>query len=130
MTETQHDLEAMGVHLCDPAGPVVTGEQSALDIMGEAFGQQAETIAVPLSRLSPDFFRLRSGIAGGFIQKFVNYHVRLAIVGDISAHVAASPALRDFVAESNSGNHVWFVKDIAKLAEKLTRPPPRRPAGS
>jgi Domain of unknown function (DUF4180) len=45
-------------------------------------------------------------LAGEFAQKFVNYRLRLAIVGDISQHLAGSEALCDFVAETNRGNQL------------------------
>ena len=59
---------------------------------------------------------------GEVIQKFVNYRLRLAFVGDIGVAVAASDALRDFVRESNRGRHVWFVADMAALEAKLSAP--------
>jgi len=76
-------------------------------------------VAVPVSRFDESFFRLRSGLAGEIMQKFVNYQVRLVVVGDISAQVAASTALRDLVTESNRGRHIWFVDDLDELADRL-----------
>ena len=61
----------------------------------------------------------RQKLAGDLLQKFVNYEKKVAIVGDISAHVEASDALRDFVWESNRGHHVWFVDDEAALEQKI-----------
>jgi len=69
--------------------------------------------------LADDFFDLSTRLAGEFVQKFVNYGVALAIVGDISAHVAASTALRDSVTESNRGRHLWFAGDLEALAARL-----------
>ena len=91
----------------------------ATELIGAAWGAEAQLVAVPLTRLDKAFLDLRSGLAGEVIQKFVNYNLRLAIVGDISAAVAASKALGDFVYESNRGRHVWFVADMAELAAKL-----------
>lgn len=54
-------------------------------------------IAVPVARFDPEFFRLRSGLAGEITQKFVNYRSKLAVIGDISEKAAESVALRDFV---------------------------------
>jgi hypothetical protein len=41
------------------------------------------------------------------------------VVGDISRHVAASNALRDFVYESNRGRHLWFVDSLDELERRL-----------
>ncbi|MGL1447015.1 DUF4180 domain-containing protein, partial [Vibrio parahaemolyticus] len=49
------------------------------------------------SRLAPSFFDLHSGLAGEVVQKFANYRVGLVVVGDVTEHLAASAAFRDFV---------------------------------
>jgi hypothetical protein len=100
-------------------GPKLGSEQDALDLIGATYGEDIEMIAVPVSRLGDDFFRLRTGTAGAFIQKFRNYSYRLAIVGDISAYVADSKPLHDFVYESNKGRDVLFVPDIDALGARL-----------
>ena len=64
-------------------------------------------------------FDLRSGVAGEIAQKFVNYRLKLAIVGDLIDHLARSEALRAFVRESNRGRQLWFVETPAELAERL-----------
>ena len=74
-----------------------------------------------------DFFQPRTSIAGEIIQKFVTYRRRLAILGEISRHVAESSAFRDFVYEANRGDHVWFVADLEELDQRLA-PAPGPPA--
>ena len=101
------------------AGEPILGERGATDLIGQALGEGAEWVAVPAARLGDDFFRLSTRIAGEMIQKFVNYRVGLAVVGDISAHVAASDALRDFVHESNQAAHLWFVDSLEALEARL-----------
>src|SRR3954447_20018149 len=103
------------VLVVDSAGAPIVGGEDVLDLIGSAFGQ-ADTVAIPAERLDERFFSLRTGVAGEIMQKFVNYRLRLAIVGDISAHVENSTALRDLVRESNRGKHVWFVADLDELA--------------
>lgn len=116
------ELLVMGgqrVLVCPAQGSVLCGEADALDLIGLAMAQGAGWVAAPVERLGNDFFRLESRVAGEMIQKFVNYRVRLAIVGDLSAPLARSGALRDFVHESNKGRHVWFVEDMQALAARL-----------
>ncbi|MGA2135550.1 MAG: DUF4180 domain-containing protein [Bryobacteraceae bacterium] len=69
--------------------------------------------------MGDDFFKLRTRIAGEFVQKFVTYRVRLAIAGDISGYLEGSSALRDFVVECNRGSQVWFVADAQELQTRL-----------
>ena len=95
------------------------GAAQATDLIGDAWGYDASVLAVPVERLDPDFFQLRSGVAGELAQKLVNYHLRLVVVGDVSDHLAASEALRAFVVESNRGRQVWFVADDDELKARL-----------
>jgi len=97
-------------------GPPIRTGGDAIELM---YGTEAEWLAVPVARLDPTFFDLRSGVAGDLAQKFVNYGQKVAIVGDISEHVERSDALRDFVRESNRGAHLWFVTDAEELARRL-----------
>ena len=112
------------LHLETDGGPISTPDDAS-DLVGTAWSHQANTIAVPVERLDPEFFRLSTGIAGEITQKLVNYRLRLAVIGDISEHVAESNALGDFVWESNRGDQIWFVADEQALAEKLALRAPR-----
>jgi hypothetical protein len=96
-------------------GPPLSSEQDALDIIGETYGTGVDLVAIPVQRFAPEFWQLRTGRAGAFIQKLVNYQLRLAIVGDLSAEIARSAALADFVREANRGQQVRFVPDLDGL---------------
>ena len=101
------------------AKPVISTADAVNDVIGSAWGESISLIALPVARLDTEFFRLSSGLAGDVLQKFVNYRLPVAILGDISEYVADSDALRDFVWESNRGDHVWFLADEEELVAKL-----------
>ncbi|KQQ03681.1 MULTISPECIES: DUF4180 domain-containing protein [unclassified Rathayibacter] len=115
-TETRQGVPLL---LVDDEGAALSTPEDALALVAETYGGDVETIVVPVGRLDPEFFRLRSGIAGEFVQKLVNYRKRLVILGDITAHVSASSALHDFVVESNRGDHLWFVPGVDALDDRL-----------
>lgn len=119
MSGEARTLGGQAVYVCDAAGPKLDGERAATDIIGDSYACHATVVAIPVARLSSDFLTLSNRIAGNVIQKFVNYGVAVAFVGDVSEAVAASNALGDFVRESNRGRHVWFVVDMAELEAKL-----------
>ncbi|AVT35839.1 DUF4180 domain-containing protein [Plantactinospora sp. BB1] len=130
MPDEIQDRAGASVLVCDPAGPPIRTEQDALDLIGAAF-LGATVVAVPASRLDPSFFTLGTRFAGEVMQKFVNYRLRLVVVGDISGHLAASSALRALVQESNRADHIWFVPDLDALDDRLRAladRPDRRPA--
>ena len=108
------------VLICDPQGDVIDSRQDALNVIGEGLGIGATLIAIPVVRLGPAFFDLRSGLAGEISQVAVNYSQKLAVVGDISEHVARSNALRDWVIECNRGNDLCFVASIEELEARVT----------
>ncbi|MEV4820545.1 DUF4180 domain-containing protein [Micromonospora sp. NPDC049275] len=118
MPDEMQERAGVPVLVCDPAGPPVATEQDALDLIGAAF-LGAQVVAVPANRFDERFFSLGTRFAGDVMQKFVNYRMRLAVVGDISTQLAQSSALRALVHESNRGEHIWFVPDLDALDERL-----------
>ncbi|GAA2309668.1 DUF4180 domain-containing protein [Streptomyces kunmingensis] len=113
------ELAGVSVYVCSPDGPPLDSERAALDLIGDAGYRGAAWVAVPAERCGPDFFRLRTRVAGDVVQKFVNYRMGLAVIGDIDAETAASTALADFIRESNRGRQLWFLPDAAALETRL-----------
>ena len=100
-------------------GATLSTDRDAGDLVGAAFSHEARLVILPAANLSPDFLRLASGLAGDMLQKFVNYGLRVVIVGDIAPALKQSAPLRDFVRESNRGRQVWFVADLSELETRL-----------
>jgi hypothetical protein len=100
-------------------GPQLSTEADALDVLGQLYGQDADFVAIPVSRMAPAFWDLRTTLAGHFIQKLLNYGLHPAFVGDLSAEIAASTALRDYIYESNRRKDVLFALDRAALEQML-----------
>ncbi len=93
----------------------------AVDILSKTFENHATVMVIPVQCLDDEFFQLRTRIAGELLQKFVQYQRCVAIVGDISRHLAESSALRAFVNESNRGKDVWFLASFDELARRLAQ---------
>lgn len=91
-------------------GTLLRSEDDARDLIQETFGNSIRLAVVPVERLDPDFFVLRRGVAGVFVQKLVQFRVGLAIVGDTSPQLEASRALRDWVRELSRGRDILFVR--------------------
>ena len=106
-----------------PQGPALDSETAALDLISEAYAHEVDVVAVPVDRCPDAFFQLATGVAGAVVQKFVNYQCRLAVVGDISAHIVRSSAFRDFVYETNRRGPAWFVASEEELADRLAPRP-------
>ena len=99
---------------------LITDVQSALDLMATVrYETGADRMILPKAALDERFFVLSSGLAGDILQKFVNYQLAVAIVGDYSGYT--SKPLRDFIYESNNGSHVFFVATVEDALDKLSR---------
>lgn len=99
---------------------IITNVQSALDLMATVrYETRCDWIIINKAAVAEDFFRLGTCLAGEILQKFINYHVKLAIVGDYSGYT--SKPLKDFFYESNNGKDFFFVSTIDEAIEKLNR---------
>ncbi|MCX4696968.1 DUF4180 domain-containing protein [Streptomyces sp. NBC_01408] len=119
---TLQTIHGVPVLICGSEGERISGEGDVMDLIGNAMYQGVQWIAIPAERFDETFFRLSTRVAGDVVQKFVNYRVGLAVLGDISRHTTNSPALRDFVRECNRGRQTWFLTDAAELHDRLGPP--------
>lgn len=98
---------------------LIVDTQSALDLaMTVKYETGATNIVISKSAVCEEFFILSSGMAGEILQKYINYHVRMAIYGDYSQYT--SKPLKDFIYESNNGNDFFFVSTREEAIQKLT----------
>lgn len=95
----------------------IAGAQDALDIMAEVFFSGCGKMIIRKETLPESFFSLKTGLAGEILQKFSNYNMKLAIVGDFEN--INSKSLRDFIYESNKGNQVFFVETEQEALDAL-----------
>ncbi|MZP56202.1 MAG: DUF4180 domain-containing protein [Bacteroidales bacterium] len=89
----------------------------ALELFANLDEPSCNRIVVRESNLNNDFFDLKTKIAGEILQKFSNYKVKLAIIGDFTKYKSRS--LQDFIRESNRGRTVFFADDLDSALSKL-----------
>lgn len=100
-----------------PESEPINGSEEMLDIMADAGYNGSCGIIVHSSNLSGDFFDLKTGVAGEILQKFSNYRMKLAIIGDFGS--VESRSLRDFIMESNSRGVISFVNSAGEALARL-----------
>lgn len=91
---------------------IVHNIEDALNLLGNVYYQGFDGLILHQKNITTEFFDLKNKMAGDILQKFSNYRMRLAIVGDFSAF--ASKSLKDFIYESNKGKHVNFVASVGE----------------
>ncbi|WP_025028967.1 DUF4180 domain-containing protein [Caldalkalibacillus mannanilyticus] len=97
---------------------LISDVQSALDLIATIrYEADCDYFVMNKQVISEDFFKLSTKLAGDILQKFINYQVKVAIVGDFSVY--SSKSLKDFIYESNKGKNVFFLGSNEEALEKL-----------
>lgn len=96
---------------------IIIDIDSGTDLLGNLYYEGIERVIIHQKNITPEFFDLKTKLAGEILQKFSNYQVRLAIVGDFEG--LESNSLRDFIRESNQGKLVNFVGSLEKALTRL-----------
>lgn len=96
------------------------GVQAVHDLIGElAFNHKVTRVLADRKLVDESFFDLRSGFAGELAQKFTNYRMKLAVLGDFNW--IESLAMKAFIHESNLGNTLRFIKDRNRALDWLSQ---------
>ncbi len=114
-TIVKHDVT---IAIVESETPLITDVSSALDLLASVrYETDCDCMALSKSAVADEFFRLSSGLAGEVLQKFINYRMKLAIIGDYAYYT--SKPLKDFIYESNRGRDIFFVATEEEALEKL-----------
>jgi len=98
---------------------IIGNVQDGLDLLGNLYYDGFDGIIIQAKNITPDFFDLRTGIAGELLQKYSNYRVRLAIVGDFSKY--SNKNLKAFIFESNKLGQVSFIGTLSDALERISK---------
>lgn len=116
-TIKENDIGIAIVHSDDI---LISDVQSALDFMMTVqYDTGFNRIIINKSAICEDFFHLSTKLAGDILQKFINYDVKLVIIGDFSIY--SSKSLKDFIYESNRGRSIFFLPDEQQAIDKLSK---------
>lgn len=91
--------------------------EDGLDLLGNLNYQGFDKIILYEKNIIPDFFDLKTKIAGDILQKFTQYQMPLIIIGDFSKF--NSKSLNDFIFESNKGKQINFVTSQSEAIKVL-----------
>lgn len=89
---------------------ILRSTEDGLDLLGNLYYQGFDKI---IKNITPEFFDLKTKIAGEILQKFAQYQMPLIIVGDFSKY--KSKSLNDFIFESNKSQQINFIKDLSNI---------------
>ena len=96
---------------------ILTSTEDGLELLGNLYYQGFDKIIIHEKNITPEFFDLKTKIAGNILQKFAQYQMPLIIVGDFSKY--KSKSLNDFIFESNKGSQVNFGSDLSRVLQPV-----------
>lgn len=103
-----------------PGSDGVEDAQDALELVVICHENDTNLVMLYEDNLSPDFFRLKSGVAGDILQKLVNYHIKTALVMD-TARIGEG-RFKEMMLEANQGSHFRVFDNKMHAAAWLARP--------
>lgn len=98
---------------------IISSVEDGADLVGNAYYQGFTKLIINEEQLAPSFFDLSTKLAGEILQKFSNYRIKLAIVGDFEKF--RSKSLKDFIFESNKVGQINFVNSMVEATAALNR---------
>lgn len=96
---------------------IIENVNDALDVMANVHYQDCDKMILRKEHIIDDFFDLKTKLAGEILQKYTNYRMKVAIVGEFSSY--NSKSLNDFIYESNKGKQVLFKQTESEALEGL-----------
>ena len=94
---------------CEPADFIIRNERDVLDLISACSENDTNKVLLHEANLSPEFFDLKTNLAGAVLQKFANYHLRGAAI--ISFDKIKSERFKELIFECNRGNLFRFFED-------------------
>lgn len=101
-----------------PCGYLLESDLDANNLIALCMENHADRIMVHKNVFSENFFRLRTGVAGVFLQKFTNYSIKAAILYD--ARGLRGSTVLEMMSEINQGDQIRFFEDEEEAREWLT----------
>lgn len=119
MEVATHEIDGVKVAEIMAEGVIVKSAEDGKDLLGNVYYQGFDRMIIHERHLSTDFFDLQNGMAGEILQKFSNYRMRLAIVGDFKKYTRQS--IKDFIYESNKLGHINYVSSVSEALDVFTK---------
>ena len=118
MTFNVQKVDNMTYIECNSPDFVIRNEQDILDLIVGCGENDSNKVLIYEANLSPDFFDLKTNLAGTLFQKMANYHLRGA--GVISFDEIKSERFKELIFECNRGNLFRFFEDKEAAERWLT----------
>lgn len=117
MTITVHLIRGKKIGELVSDACIIASVQDGTDLLGQVYYDGFDGVIIREQNIAPAFFDLSSGMAGEILQKFSNYKISLALVGNFGQY--SSRSLAGFIRESNKQRQVIFAADVNEALDML-----------
>jgi hypothetical protein len=112
------DISGSKIAEMQSKGIIIRSARDADDIVAQLIEQRINKLILHERNLSPDFWKLSSGLASEILQKFTNNSIDVALVGEFDKY--KSKGLNAFIKETNLKNQVLFTSDIERALSSFS----------
>jgi len=98
---------------------LIQNAEDGLNILVDVYYQDFDYMILHARNINPTFFNLKSGLAGEILQKFSNYRMNLAIVGNLVEF--ESKSLNEFIRESNKSGQIYFANTLNDALDHFSK---------
>lgn len=123
----EREAEKMNYHIveaknkkymeCTNAEKKLQTEQDALDLIAAGMENDTGRLMLHEAALSPDFFNLKTGLAGAVLQKFMNYRMKTAAV--VTDGQKIKGRFKELLVETNKGKDFRVFTNKAEAEDWL-----------
>ncbi|MDN9009841.1 DUF4180 domain-containing protein [Brevibacillus laterosporus] len=96
---------------------IIQNVNDALDLIANVGYYGCEKMLLRKEHLTEEFFNLKTGLAGEILQKYTNYKMKVALVGEFDSY--NSKSLKDYMYECNKGKQAFFKQTEEEALESL-----------
>ena len=106
---------------CTPGGDnQLVNDQAALDLVAACLENDTHRLMLQADNFTPEFFQLKTGLAGSILLKFANYYLKVAAV--LTPELIGGGRFQEMVLETNrASNELRVFYDHDKAEEWLLR---------
>ncbi len=106
------------VAVIESSDVIVKDASSVADLMAQVRDDgDFDKLLIRKEYIDDNFFDFKTRIAGKVLQRFMRYHVRIAIVGDFDN--CPTKGLKGFIRECNRGERFFFLEDEKSALDTL-----------
>ncbi len=95
---------------CAPGNGLMASEQDLLDLLSSCYEAGANRVLLEQDRLHPDFFDLKTGVAGALFHKLTTYQVKTAVL--LSPTFPLNDRFQELVRECNRRGAIHFFYEL------------------